>query len=81
VDERLEELLQHWRRISQAKSHDQKLVVATMRAKHCLVNVIRVHADFMVPAVQIKFVEEMSAAELVKRLVNHRDGKFVLTVS
>uniref|UniRef100_A0A0A9BSS0 Uncharacterized protein n=1 Tax=Arundo donax TaxID=35708 RepID=A0A0A9BSS0_ARUDO len=66
------------RRVAESERHDQELVQAVMRAERRFVDVLRPHADLVVPRPQIQLGEEFGAVELVQQLIHHRDREGVL---
>jgi len=63
--------------ITQAKGHDQKLIVSLMSSKGSLGNVFLFHMYLVVDRTKIKFSKELGAAQFIQELVNDRNGKFV----
>jgi hypothetical protein len=63
--------------ITQAKWHDQKLIVAHMSSKGSLGNVFLFHMYLVVARMKIKFSKEMDATQFIQEVINDRDGKFV----
>ena len=64
-------------RITQAKRHDQKLIVALMSSKYSLRNVCLFHTYLVVARMKIKFSKEMGATQFIQEVINDRNGKFV----
>jgi hypothetical protein len=63
--------------ITQAKGHDQKLIVALMSSKGSLGNVCLFHMYLVVDRTKIKFSKELGATQFIQELINDRNGKFV----
>jgi hypothetical protein len=63
--------------ITQAKGHDQKLIVALMISKCSLRNVCLVHTNLVVSKTKIKFSKELGATQFNQEVINDRNGKFV----
>jgi hypothetical protein len=62
--------------ITQAKGHDQKIIVALMSSKGSLRNVFLFHTDLVVARMKIKFSKELGATQLIQEVINDRNGKF-----
>jgi hypothetical protein len=58
--------------------HHQELVVAVVRAKCRLVDVVGLHPHLVVPQAQVELGEEASLVKLVRQLVQHQNGVLVL---
>jgi hypothetical protein len=63
--------------ITQAKGHDQKLIVALMSSKGSLGNVCLFHTYLVVARTKIKFSKELGATQFIQEVINDRNGKFV----
>jgi hypothetical protein len=63
--------------ITQAKGHDQKLIVALMSVKVHLGNVCLFHTYLVIAQVKIKFSKELGTTQFIKEVINDRNGKFV----
>ena len=63
--------------ITQAKGHDQKLIVALMSSKCSLGNVCLFHTYLVVSQTKIKFSKEMGATQFIQEVINDRNGEFV----
>jgi hypothetical protein len=63
--------------ITQAKGHDQKLIVALMNSKGSLGNVCLFHMYLVVARMKIKFSKELGATQFIQEVINDRNGKFV----
>jgi hypothetical protein len=64
--------------IKKAKGHDQKLIVTIMSLKGSLGYVIFFHTYLVVARMQIKFSEVLSTTQLIKEIINDRNGELVL---
>jgi hypothetical protein len=62
--------------ITQAKGHDQKLIVALMSLKCSLRNVFLVHTYLVVARMNIKFSKELDTTQFIQEVINDRNGKF-----
>jgi hypothetical protein len=63
--------------ITQAKWHDQKLIVALMSSKGSLMNVFLFHMDLVVARTNIKFSKELGTTQFIQEVINDRNEKFV----
>ncbi|MCZ2221987.1 hypothetical protein NUW87_11560, partial [Corynebacterium pilbarense] len=63
--------------ITQAKGHDQKLIVALMSSKGSLRNVCLFHTYLVVARTKIKFSKELGATQFIQEVINDKNGKFV----
>jgi hypothetical protein len=63
--------------ITQAKGHDQKLIVALMISKGSLRNVCLFHTYLVVDRTNIKFSKELGATQFIQEVINDRNEKFV----
>jgi hypothetical protein len=63
--------------ITQAKGHDQKLIVVLMIYKGNLGNVYLFHTYLVVARMKIKFSKEMGTTQFIQEVINDRNGKFV----
>ena len=57
----IHEALESGGRITQAKGHDQKIIVALMSSKGILRNFFLFHMDLVVSRMKIKFSKELGA--------------------
>jgi len=73
----IHEALESGGSITQAKGHDQKLIVSLMSYKGSLRNVCLLHTDLVVSQMKIKFSKEPGAAQFIQEVINDRNGKFV----
>jgi hypothetical protein len=63
--------------ITQAKGHDQKLIVALMSSKGSLGNVCLFHTYLVVARTKIQFSEELGATQFIQEVINDKNGEFV----
>jgi hypothetical protein len=63
--------------ITQAKGHDQKIIVALMSSKGSLGNVYLFHMYLVVARTKIKFSEELGTTQFIQEVINDRNGEFV----
>jgi hypothetical protein len=63
--------------ITQAKGHDQKIIVALMNSKGSLGNACLFHTYMVVARTNIKFNKELGANQFIEEVINDRNGKFV----
>ena len=63
--------------ITQAKGHDQKLIVALMSSKGRLGNVCLFHMYLVVARTKINFSKELVATQLIQEVISDRNEKFV----
>jgi hypothetical protein len=63
--------------ITQAKGHDQKIIVAFMSSKGNLGNVHLFHKYLVVARMKIKFSKELGTTQFMQEVINDRNGKFV----
>jgi hypothetical protein len=63
--------------ITQAKGHDQKLIVALMISKGNLRNVFLFHTYLVVARTKIKFSKELGTTQFIQEVINDRNRKFV----
>jgi hypothetical protein len=64
--------------ITQAKGHDQELIVTLMSLKGSLQHVSFLHMYLVVATTQIKFSEVLSTTQLIQEIINDKNGKLVL---
>jgi hypothetical protein len=63
--------------ITQAKGHEQKLIVDLMSSKGSLGNVFLFHMYLVVAQTKINFSKELGATQFIQEVINDRNGKFV----
>jgi hypothetical protein len=64
--------------ITQAKGHDQKLIVTLVSSKGSLGYVNFLHTYMVVARTQIKFSEVLSTTQLFQEIINDKNGELVL---
>jgi hypothetical protein len=77
MDDMIHEALECGGGITQAKGHDQKLIVAFMSYKGSLGNVCLFHTYLVVAQTNIKFSKELGATQFIQEVINDMNGKFV----
>jgi hypothetical protein len=77
MEDMIHEALEGGGGITQAKGHDQKLIVALMSSKGSLGNVCLFHMYLVVARMKIQFSEELGATQLIQEVINDRNGEFV----
>jgi hypothetical protein len=73
----IHETLESGRGITQAKGHDQELIVTLMSSKGSLGNVFFFHTDLVVARMKIKFSKVLSTTQFIQEIINDRNGKLV----
>jgi hypothetical protein len=63
--------------ITQAKGHDQKIIVALMSSKGSLGNICLFHTYPVVARTKIQFSEELGTTLFIQEVINDRNGEFV----
>jgi hypothetical protein len=63
--------------ITQAKGHDQELIVIVMSSKCNLGNVFLFHTYLLVDKMKIKFGKVPITTQFIQKVINDRNGKFV----
>jgi len=63
--------------ITQAKGHDQKLIVDLMSSKGSLGNVFLFHMYLVIAQTKIKFSKELGATQFIQEAINDKNGKFI----
>jgi hypothetical protein len=63
--------------ITQAKGHDQELIVTLMSSKGSLGDVFLFHMYLVVARTKIKFCKVLSTTQFIQKVINDRNGKFV----
>jgi hypothetical protein len=64
--------------ITQAKGHDQKIIVTLMSSKGSLGYVKFLHTYLVVARTQIRFSEVSSTTQLIQEIINDRNGELIL---
>jgi hypothetical protein len=77
MEDMIHEALEGGGGITQAKGHDQKLIVALMSSKGSLGNVCLIHTYLVVARTKIKFSKELGATQFIQEVINDKNGKFV----
>ena len=77
MEDMLHEALESGGSITQAKGHDQKLIVALMILKCSLRNVYLFHMDLVVAREKINFSKELGTTQFIQEVINDKNGKFV----
>ena len=65
MEDMIHEALESGGSITQAKGHDQKLIVALMSSKCNLWNVCLFHTDLVVARTKINFSKELGATQFI----------------
>ena len=65
-------------RISEAKGHDKKLIVSIMCAESHFRDLILMKPNWVIPRMKIQLGEKMSTMNLIKKIINKRNGKLIL---
>jgi hypothetical protein len=73
----IHETLESGGSITQAKGHDQELIVTLMSSKCSLGNVFLFHMYLVVARMEIKFSKVLSTTQFIQQVINDRNGKFV----
>jgi hypothetical protein len=77
MEDMIHEALKGGGGITQAKGHDQKIIVALMSSKGSLGNVCHFHTYLVVARMKIKFSEELGGTQFIQEVINDRNGEFV----
>jgi hypothetical protein len=77
----IHEALEGGGRITQAKGHDQKLIVDLMSAKGHIGNVCLFHTYLVIARAKIKFSKELGATQFIQEVINDWNGNLSLMVS
>jgi len=81
MEDMIHEALEGGGGITQAKGHDQKIIVALMSSKGSFGKLCLFHTYLVVSRIKIKFSKELGATQFIQEVINDRNGKFVLMVS
>jgi hypothetical protein len=73
----IHETLKSGRCITQAKGHDQELIVTLMSAKGSFGNIFLFHTYLVVARMKIKFGKVLSTTQFIQKVINDRNGEFV----
>jgi hypothetical protein len=63
--------------ITQAKGHDQKLIVAVMSSKCSIMNVFLFPMDLVVARTKISFSKKLGATQFIQEVINDMNEKLV----
>jgi hypothetical protein len=77
TEDMIHEALEGGGSITQAKGHDQKLIVALMSVKGHLGNVCLFHTYLVIARAKIKFGKKLGATQFIQEVINDMNGKFV----
>jgi hypothetical protein len=77
VEDMIHEALEGGGGITQAKGHDQKLIVALMSSKGHLGDVCLFHTYLEISRAKIKFSKELGSTQFIQEVTNDRNGKFI----
>jgi hypothetical protein len=77
MEDMIHEALEGGGGITQAKGHDQKLIVTFTSSKCSLGNVYLFHMYLVVARTKIKFSKELGATQFIQEFINDRNRKFV----
>ena len=77
TEDMIHEALEGGGGITQAKGHDQKIIVALMSVKGSLGNVSLFHTYLVIARAKIKFGKELGATQFIQEVINDKNGKFV----
>jgi hypothetical protein len=78
MEDMIHEALEGGRGITEAKGHDQKIIVTLMILKGSLRYVSFLHTYLVVAKTNIKFSEVLSTTQLIQEIINERNGELVL---
>ena len=77
MEDMIHEDLESGGSITQAKGHDQKIIVALMSSKGSLRDICLFHMYLVVARTKSQFSEELGVTQLIQKVINDRNGKFV----
>jgi hypothetical protein len=63
--------------VTQAKGHEQKLIVTLMSLKGHIGDVGLFHTYLVIAQARIKFGKELGATQFIQEVINDRNGKFI----
>jgi hypothetical protein len=75
TEDMIHETLEGGGRITQAKGHDQELIVTLMISKGSLWNACFFHTYLAVARTKIKFSKVLSTIQFIQEMINDRNGK------
>jgi hypothetical protein len=78
MEDMIHEALEGGGGITQAKGHDQKIIVNLMSSKGSLGYVIFLNMYLVVAKTRIKFSEALSTTQLIQDIINDRNGEIFL---
>jgi hypothetical protein len=78
TEDMIHEALEGGGGITQAKEHDQKLIVTLVSSKGSLAYVRFLHTYLVVARTQIKFSEVLSTTQLIQEIINDKNEELVL---
>jgi hypothetical protein len=77
TEDMIHEALEGGGGITQAKGHDQKLIVSLMSSKGSLGNIFLFHTYMVVARTKIQISEELGATQFIHEVINDRNGEFL----
>jgi hypothetical protein len=77
-EDMIHEVLEFGGGITQAKGHDQKIILTLVISKGNLGYVRFLHTYIVVSRMQIKCSEVLSTTQLIQEIINDRNGELVL---
>jgi hypothetical protein len=77
MEDMIHEALEGGGGITQAKGHDQNLIVALVSSKSSLGNVCLFYMYLVIARTKIKFSKELGATQFIQEVINDSNGKFV----
>jgi hypothetical protein len=77
MEDMIHEALEGGGGITQAKGHDQNLIMSLMSSKGSLGSVFLFHTYLVVARTKIKFSKELGTTQFIQVAINDRNGKFV----
>ena len=77
MEDMIHEALESGWGITQAKWHDQELIVTCMSSKCNLRNVFFFHMYLVVSSTDIKFIKVLRTTQFIQKIINDMNGKFV----
>jgi hypothetical protein len=76
MEDMIHEALESGERITQAKVHEHKIIVALMSLKCSLRNFSLVHTYLVVARMKIEFSKELVTTQFIQEVINDRNKKF-----
>jgi hypothetical protein len=77
MEDLIHEALKSGRCITQAKGHDQELIMALMSSKGSFGNIDLFHTYLVVSRMKIQFGKVLSTCQFIQKVINDRNGEFV----